>query len=442
MSIRDVLVPEVGGGEVDIIEILVAVGDQVTVDDGLITVESDKASMDIPAPFAGTVKEVLVAVGDKIGEGQLVARVDAIDTADPNQAPITEKDEPSPSSRIDEVPTSLTNKSQTTEGTTSVTVNEKNAVVASATQNTTVANNQSSFKDSVYAGPAVRRLAREFGIDLTKIHGSGEKNRITKGDVQAFVKQRLHQGGGDFSMPSTPAVDFSKFGEVEIQALSKINKLTGANLHRNWITVPHVTQFDEADITDMEAFRKANKKIAEQQGAKLTPIVFVMKAVVAALKQFPRFNASLDASGENLVIKKYYHLGVAVDTPDGLVVPVIRDVEQKGLLQLAQELATISKKAREKRLTPLDMQSSCFAISSLGGIGGTAFTPIVNAPDVAILGLAKSSIKPVWQNEAFVPRLKLPLSLSYDHRVIDGADGARFITFLSTALSNPWQMIL
>ncbi len=435
---QDVLVPEVGG-EVDVIEILVTVGDQVAVDDGLITVESDKASMDIPAPFAGTVKELLVAVGDKISEGQLVAKIEAIDAKDANHAQKKETDDPSFSLIADENPAAAINKSETTE---TVSVTAKNVVAASAVQNTIVENNQSGFKDSLYAGPAVRRLAREFGIDLTQIRGSGEKNRITKADVQAFVKQRLHQDGGRFSMPSMPAVDFSKFGEVEIQALSKINKLTGANLHRNWITVPHVTQFDEADITDMEAFRKANKKMAEQQGAKLTPIVFVMKAVVAALQQFPRFNASLDASGENLVIKKYYHLGVAVDTPNGLVVPVIRDVDQKGLLQLAQELAVISKKAREKRLMPLDMQGSCFAISSLGGIGGTAFTPIVNAPDVAILGLAKSSIKPVWQDQAFVPRLKLPLSLSYDHRVIDGADGARFIAFLSTALNNPWQMIL
>ena len=417
LSIKDVLVPDVGGSDVDVIDILVVVGDQVTVDEGLVTVESDKASMDIPAPFAGTIKEILVTADDKIGEGQLVAKID------------TSGEAAATSSTEVEVPVPAVAK-------TEVVAEIKKAVVATSSVT------ESNFKDSLYAGPAVRRIAREFGIDLTQIQGSGDKNRITKGDVQKFVQQRMNQGGGTFAMPQAPAVDFTKFGEVEIEPLSKINKLTGTHLHRNWITVPHVTQFDDADITDMEAFRQTSKKMAERQGVKLTPIVFVMKAVVAALKQYPRFNASLDASGENLVKKKYYNIGVAADTPNGLVVPVIRDVDQKGLMQLAQELAAISKKAREKGLSPTDMQGSCFAISSLGGIGGTAFTPIVNAPDVAILGLSKSSMKPVWQNDEFVPRLMLPLSLSYDHRVIDGADGARFITFLSAALNNAWQIVL
>ena len=431
MSIKEVLVPDVGGGEVEVIEILVAIGDPVAADAGLVTVESDKASMDIPAPFVGTVKEILVKVGDKIGEGQLVARLDVEQAAGGEQ-------EKTPAAKIEKSVEEKTAASIKAEPTETIKPPTEQAVPVAASLPT----NESNFNDSVYAGPAVRRIAREFGIDLTQIKGTGEKNRIRKGDVQSFVRQRLNQGGGGFSMPKAPTVDFSKFGEIEVQPLSKINKLTGANLHRNWITVPHVTQFDEADITDMEAFRQTNKKIAEKQGAKLTPLVFVMKAVVAALKQYPRFNASLDADGENLVLKKYYHLGVAVDTANGLVVPVIRDVDQKGLLQLAQELAAISQKAREKGLSPTDMQGSCFSISSLGGIGGTAFTPIVNAPDVAILGLSRSSTKPVWRDNEFVPRLMLPLSLSYDHRVIDGADGARFITFLRAALNNAWQMVL
>ena len=519
LSIKDVLVPDVGGGEVDVIEILVAVGDTVAEGDGLVTVESDKASMDIPAPFAGTVAEILVKTGDKIGEGQAIAKIEATANASANKsteqtesvvenqvaqpvataesedvlvpdtggsevevieilvaegdavvegdglvtvesdkasmdipAPFTGTvtdllvktgDKISEGQRVAKIATTGTTASSASPAKAQPTVEKQTAPLALVSPMVEAASvNSSTFKDSVYAGPAVRRIAREFGVDLTQIQGTGEKNRITKGDVQKFVQQRLQQDGSSFVMPQVPAVDFAKFGEVDIQPLSKINKLTGTHLHRNWITVPHVTQFEEADITDMEAFRQANKKIAEKQGVKLTPIVFVMKAVVAALKQYPRFNASLDASGENLVMKKYYNLGVAVDTPNGLVVPVIRDVDQKGLLDLAKELGAISKKAREKGLSPTDMQGSCFAISSLGGIGGTAFTPIVNAPDVAILGLSKSSMKPVWQNDEFVPRLMLPLSLSYDHRVIDGADGARFITFLSSALSNAWQMVL
>ncbi len=426
MSMKDVLVPDVGGGEVDVIEILVKVGDTVSKDDGLVTLESDKASMDVPAPVAGVVKEICVKTGDRIGEGTLVAKIDI--AADEKADKKTDKKSAAASASATETKKVADKKAESSPAPKSTPVEP--------TQNT--ANN--NFKDSIYAGPAVRRIAREFGIDLTQITGSGDKGRITTGDVQNYVRNRLSQAGGNggFNLPAAPQVDFSKFGEVETVALSKINKLTGEFLHRNWLTIPHVTQFDEADITDMEAFRQEQK----DKGIKLTPIVFVMKAVVAALKQYPRFNASLDASGNNLIMKKYFHIGVAVDTPNGLVVPVIRDVDQKGLVELANELGAISKKAREKGLSPTDMQGSCFAISSLGGIGGTAFTPIVNAPDVAILGLSKSQIKPVWDGEAFQPRLMLPLSLSYDHRVIDGADAARFVTFLSAALQNAWQVLI
>ncbi len=420
MSIKEVIVPDVGGGDVDVIELLVSVGDTVEVDEGLATLESDKASMDVPAPFAGVVTEFFIKEGDKIGEGTLVAKIDVAGSA----SDVASESAPAPAAEA--APVAATPPAAPKPA------SPKSAPAA--------ASSNSSFVDSLYAGPAVRRIAREFGVDLTQISGTGDKNRITKADVQQFVQQRLSQGGSSsgLNVAAAPVVDFSKFGEIEIQPLSKINKLTGEFLHRNWVSIPHVTQFDSADITDMEAFRQAQKA----KGVKLTPIVFVMKAVVAALKAYPRFNASLDASGTNLVFKKYFNVGVAVDTPNGLVVPVIRDVANKGLLELAEELGAIGKKAREKGLSPTEMQGSCIAISSLGGIGGTAFTPIVNAPDVAILGLSKSSMQPVWNGKEFVPRLMLPLSLSYDHRVIDGAEAARFVTFLSGALQDAWQVMI
>ena len=409
MSNKQILVPDVGGGKVDVIEILVTPGTHVAKGDSLVTVESDKASMDIPSPFDGTIVSIDVKVGNKLEEGSLVATIAATGNAAVKTAPTAH-------SKPAEVSTPVEAKKVSTPASLS-----------------------SNFKDSLYAGPAVRRIAREFGIDLTQVNGTGEKNRITKEDVQNFVRSRL-QGSNNSGLNIAPApnVDFAKFGDIEIKPLSKIKKFSGANLHRNWVTIPHITQFDEADITDLEAMRQARKAEAEaeKQGAKLTLIVFVMKAVVEGLKKYPLFNASLDSSGENLVMKKYFNIGVAVDTPNGLVVPVIRDVDKKNVFELAKELAEISKKAREKGLSPLDMQGSCFSISSLGGIGGTAFTPIVNAPDVAILGLSKTSMKPVWSVDKFIPRLMLPLSLSYDHRVIDGADGARFVTFLSECLNS------
>jgi pyruvate dehydrogenase E2 component (dihydrolipoamide acetyltransferase) len=415
-NIQTVLVPDIGGGKVDVIEILVKVGDAVTKDASLLTVESEKASMDIPAPYAGTIKSIKVKVGDKLSEGDAIFEVESSSPA------ATTHQEPS------SVGATGWSPSQSAKG-------DQPVAPAKFPPAQPISNSQANL----YAGPAVRRIAREFGIDLTQIRGTGEKNRITKEDVQNYVRQRLSQADSGFNFPAVPTIDFAKYGAISVEPLSKIKKISGANLHRNWVSIPHITQFDDADITDLENYRQTQKAETEKQGVKLTPIVFVMKAVVAALKQYPQFNASLDSSGENLVLKKYFHIGVAVDTPNGLVVPVIRDVDQKTVFDLAKELAAISKKAREKGLTPMEMQGGCFSISSLGGIGGTAFTPIINAPEVAILGLSKTQTKPVWRDNAFVPRLMLPLSLSYDHRVIDGADGARFVTYLAQQIMDSYK---
>ena len=419
---QTVLVPDIGEAtDVEVIEINVAVGDSVAVDDTLITLESDKASMDVPSSVAGKITAIMVNVGDKVNAGQAIVN---IATEESLAAPNIATPPPSP-------PTTQPAVSIPT-----VNMDARDQAVM-----------QANSQPQIYASPAVRRIAQEFAIDLSKVTATGRKGRISKLDVQAYVKQALiqaEQGGGAGGLALTPApqIDFSKFGEVETQALNKIQRATGRNLHRNWVTIPHVTQFAAADITKMDAFRKSKKAEAEKQGFKLTPIVFIMKAVVTALKEFPRFNASLDVSRENLIVKKYYHLGVAVDTPNGLVVPVIRDVDQKGVFQLAQELGELSVKAREKKLSMQDMQGACFTISSLGGIGGTAFTPIINAPEVAILGLSKAEMKPIYEANEFVPKLMLPLSLSYDHRVIDGADGARFIRYLSECLSDLRTLLL
>lgn len=417
MAIKNITVPDIGGAtDVDVIEVLVKVGDHVKVDAPLIAVESDKATMEVPSTDEGTVKEIKVKLGSKVSQGSVIvvletAGAGAAETTVPVAAPAQE-----------------------------VPPQQKPAPVIEPVQTMIPA----GYNADVHAGPAVRKIAREFGVDLAQIQGSGPKQRIVIEDVQAFVKSRLAQvpaatGSG---LPQAPNVDFAKFGPIEVQALSRIKKLSGKNLHRNWLLIPHITQFGDADITDLEAFRAEQKAALEKQGIKLTPLVFIMKAVVAALKKFPQFNASLDASGENLMLKKYFHVGVAVDTPDGLVVPVIRDVDKKGLIELAKELSVVSEKARNKQLTSNDMQGGCFSISSLGGIGGTAFTPIVNLPEVAILGVSKASHKPVYQDGQFVPRLLLPLSLSYDHRVIDGADGARFVTYLSNTLSDIRNLLL
>ncbi len=415
---KNITVPDVGASDVDVIEVLVKPGDTIKVDSPLVTLESDKATMDVPSSDAGVIKEVKVKVGDKVSQGSVIVVLDMLDAEAQAESPEVPKAEPV------EV-----KKSEPAEEPAPV----QTGTVIPAGHNA-----------DVHAGPAVRKLAREFGVDLLQVAASGPKQRILKEDVQQFVKARLAAvpAVAGTGLPSAPVIDFSKFGPIETQSLSRIKKLSGKNLHRNWLLVPHITQFGEADITDMEEFRAANKASFEKQGVKLTPLVFIMKAVASTLKTYPQFNASLDANGENLILKKYVNIGVAVDTPDGLVVPVIRDVDKKGLMELAKELALASEKARAKQLTANDMQGGCFSISSLGGIGGTAFTPIVNVPEVAILGISKSSYKPVYQDGVFVPRLMLPLSLSYDHRVIDGADGARFIAFLSNALTDIRSLLL
>lgn len=426
-TIKEIKIPDIGGAtDVDVIEVLVKPGDKVNKEQSLITLEGDKATMEIPSPYVGTVDAIKIKIGDKVSEGALILtmQVDETATAEkPASAAASSAAKPSKPETEKPVPA-------------------KPTPVAAPTPTPTVLTEAKSFTD-VHAGPSVRQMARELGVDLPRVRGTGPKGRILKEDVQAFVKAELQKAkSGGLGVPPAPVIDFSKFGEIETKPLNKIKRLTGINVHRSWITVPHVTQFDEADITEMEAFRQSQKEAAEKEGVKLTPLVFLMKAVVSALKEFPIFNSSLDASGENLIYKKYYHIGIAVDTPNGLVVPVIRNVDCKNMLELAKELADISKKAREKGLTIAEMSGSCFTISSLGGIGGTAFTPIVNTPDVAILGVSKSSMKPVYQNGQFVPRLMLPLSLSYDHRVVDGADGARFIVYLSKRLAEIKTLLL
>jgi pyruvate dehydrogenase E2 component (dihydrolipoamide acetyltransferase) len=422
VAIQQVLVPDIGNfKDVEIIEVLVKAGDSVNAEDPLFTLETDKATMDVPAPFAGTIKELKVKVGDKVSEGSLVAMIETSGAPAVPPAPVAAPAAATPQAPAPAAP---------------VAAPAPVAMPATAP----------SAGAAAHAGPSVRRFARELGVNLAQVKGSGVKGRITKDDVQNFVKHALAAprgaSGGGLQVLEMPAVDFAKFGAIETKPLSRIKRLSGANLHRNWVTLPHVTQFDEADISEMEAFRKQIGAEYARQNIKITPLAFLLKGVVAALQQFPEFNASLDASGENLVLKKYFHIGVAVDTPDGLVVPVIRDVDQKGIVQLARELGEVSARARDKKLSAADMQGGCLTISSLGGIGGTAFTPIINAPEVAILGVSRSSMKPVWQDGQFVPRLMLPLSLSYDHRVIDGASGARFTTYLAQVLSDVRRLAL
>ncbi len=430
---KNIVVPDIGGAtDVDVIEVLVKVGDKIQVDSPLVTLESDKATMEVPSSEAGVIKEIKVKVGDKISQGSVIVVLEGAEVQ--TEKPV---EKPAAPQKTDdrEKPAAIPTPTHPVEKSTSEPQPQVGTVMVAGHNNA-----------DVHAGPAVRKLAREFGVDLAQVQSSGPKQRIIKEDVQAFVKSRLAavpatttSGTG---LPAAPTADFAKFGPVETLALSRIKKLSGKNLHRNWLLVPHITQFGEADITELENFRQSQKTVLEKQGVKLTPLVFIMKAVVASLKAFPHFNSSLDSSGENLILKNYYHIGVAVDTPDGLVVPVIRDVDKKGMKELAKELNDISEKARKKQLTANDMQGGCFSISSLGGIGGTAFTPIVNLPEVAILGVSKSSYKPVYQDDAFVPKLMLPLSLSYDHRVIDGADGARFIVHLSNMLSDIRNLLL
>ncbi len=427
-ALKEVQVPDIGGDEVTVTEIMVNVGDSISEEQSLITVEGDKASMEVPAPFAGTLKEIKVAAGDKVKTGSLIMVFEVAGAA-PVAAPV-QASAPAAAPAQAAVP----------------------AAAAPAASGEFQENHEYS-----HASPVVRRLAREFGVNLAKVKGSGRKNRILKEDVQSYVKEALKRlesgaqatasGKGDgaaLGLLPWPKVDFSKFGETEVQPLSRIKKISGANLHRNWVMIPHVTQWDNADITELEKFRQEQNAMEAKRdtGMKITPLVFIMKAAAKALEAFPAFNSSLSDDGESLILKKYVNIGIAVDTPNGLVVPVFKDVNKKGIYELSKELAEVSKKARGGKLTAADMQGGCFTISSLGGIGGTAFTPIVNAPEVAILGVSKSEMKPVWNGKEFAPRLQLPLSLSYDHRVIDGAEGARFITYLNECLSDIRRLVL
>jgi pyruvate dehydrogenase E2 component (dihydrolipoamide acetyltransferase) len=439
MAIKEVLVPDIGNFDsVDVIEVHIKVGDTVNQDDSLITLESDKASMDIPSPFSGTVKEIRIKVGDKVAQGALIALVEAAEGAAAAEAPkpaatpapaaVAAPEIPPPSRPIPEVPKPIAPQGR------------PNPVAARA---------EFAPGKNPHASPSVRKFARELGADLTRVTGSGPKGRISKEDVQAWVKgeltkPRTEAATGGMNVLAMPAIDFSQFGATETQPMSRIKKLSGANLHRNWVTAPHVTQFDNADITDLEDFRKSMQDEANKRGVKLTMLAFLMKAAVNALKAYPNFNASLSPAGDELILKQYYNIGFACDTPDGLVVPVIRDVNQKDVMDIARDLADLSAKARERKLKIEEMQGGCFTISSLGGIGGTAFTPIINCPEVAILGVSRSSIEPVWdaKTKTFEPRLMLPLSLSYDHRVIDGADGARFTSHLRVMLSDVRRLLL
>ncbi len=436
----EVKVPDIGGAtDVDVIEVMVKSGDTISKEQSIITLESEKASMEIPSPHAGTVKDIKVSVGDKVSEGNLILTMMA--EGDTGAAKATESEEPAEAKQETTAEDKAEAKKEAAKA-------EQTKTQATKTEGKKIASKEEVERGVVkaHAGPGVRRYARELGVDLSKVKGSGHKDRVLFEDVQKYVKSIIQQAGvasgAGISVAAAPDIDFSRFGEVETQPLNKIKRLTAQNVHRSWVTVPHVTQFDEADITELEAFRQAHKKEAEKKGCKLTILAFLMRAVVACLKQFPTFNASLDRSGENLILKKYFHIGVAIDTPNGLVVAVIRDVDKKGFFQLARELADISEKAREKGLSMNDMQGSCFTISSLGGIGGTAFTPIVNNPDVAILGVSRSSMKPMYIDGSFEPRLMLPLSLSYDHRVIDGAQAARFTTYLAGVLNDMRRILL
>lgn len=442
MAVQDIFVPDIGNFDsVDVIEVLIKAGDVIAKDDSLITVESDKASMDIPAPFAGVVKEVKIKVGDKAAQGTLLMTMDVTETV---AAPVIEAKptavavEEAPQVAIPEPTRPAPEPPKPVQPTQQPAPVGESAVVVSGKLS--------------HASPSIRKFARELGVNLALVTGSGAKNRILQSDVQSYVKGELakprteNMGAGVSGLAALPmpVIDFSKFGAVETKPLSRIKKLSGANLHRNWVTAPHVTQFDEADITDLEDFRKSMQADAEKRGVKLTMLAFLIKASVNALKAYPNFNASLSPDGDNLILKNYFNIGFACDTPDGLVVPVVRDVHQKDVLDIARDLMDLSAKARERKLKVEEMQGGCFTISSLGGIGGTMFTPIINCPEVAILGVSRSSMQPVYSKDTngFEPRLILPMSLSYDHRVIDGADGARFTSHMRMMLSDVRRLLL
>ena len=429
-NLVEVKVPDIGDfKDIPVIEILVKVGDSVKKEDSLVSLESDKATMEVPSPVAGVVKELKVAIGDKVSEGHVVLVVEESATA--SAAPTVTAVAPPPAS-----------SAKTPE-----------PVPAAAKVDAPIVTRPAAIAPSgdippgVHASPSIRKLAREFGVDLSKVRGSGNKGRITEEDVKGFVKVELSKpksaaAGGAFAFPEMPHVDFTKFGEIETRALSRIKKLSGNNLARNWVMIPHVTQQDEADITEAEAFRVSTNEEIAKSGVKVTMLAFLIKASVAALKKFPEFNASLEPGGENLILKRYYNIGFAADTPNGLVVPVIRNADRKSVIDIAKEMSELAGKARDGKLSPAEMSGGCFSISSLGGIGGSFFTPIINAPEVAILGVSKSSMKPVWNGKEFVPRLILPMSLSYDHRVVDGAAGARFTTYLAAVMTDMRKLIL
>jgi pyruvate dehydrogenase E2 component (dihydrolipoamide acetyltransferase) len=448
-----IYLPDLGDfHDVAVIEVLVAPGDRVAVESSLLTLESDKATMEIPSPHAGTVKQVLVKVGDKISQGHLIAILDS-DTVAAAPADAAAPRPPLPAAEeVEQVQAPA--PTATSEAPAAPVPHEPTPPIArlpgdkEQRPRPVIARPTDAPVHKAHASPAVRRFARELGVDLGVVKGSGPKGRVLKEDVQGFVKRALAEGGaapaaaGPLQLPVAAEVDWARYGEVGEQPLSRIKKLSGAHLHRCWLTVPHVTQFDEADVTELEAFRRAQKDAAERRGARLTLMPFLMKAVVAALQAMPTFNSALSSDGERLITRRYFNIGVAVDTPNGLVVPVIREVDRKGVLALAEELGEVSARARDGKLLPADLQGGCFSISSLGGIGGLQFTPIVNAPEVAILGVSRAATKPVWDGTAFQPRLMLPLALSYDHRVIDGADGVRFTTLLAGLLGDVRRLLL
>jgi pyruvate dehydrogenase E2 component (dihydrolipoamide acetyltransferase) len=460
----EIKVPDIGDfSDVPVIELLVAEGDEVKAEDGLVTLESDKATMEVPSPATGVIRELRLKLDDRVSEGDVIAILEVAAEGAPEEPPAEQEaggeeapaEPPEASPEIASAPAERPDSDSppsraTTPGPGALESGPAEDPTEQSAEEVTGPGAVASMT-LPHASPAIRKFARELGVDLSAVSGSGDRGRILREDVTAFVKSVMTQGGPKaaggigglrLEFPELPEIDFSRYGEIERQPLTRIQRISAGHLHRNWVGIPHVTQHDEADITDMEAFRLANAEEAAAKGFKLTPLVFLIKAMVASLKKFPRFNASLDADGETLVLKKYFNVGIAVDTPEGLVVPVLRNCERKGIMELAAELAEVSARAREKKMTPQDIQGGCISISSLGGIGGTAFTPIINAPEVAILGVSRSSMKPVWSGDEFRPRLMLPLSLSYDHRVIDGAAAARFTRFLASRLEDLRRLTL
>ena len=434
-----ITIPDIGGAtSVDVIEILVKPGDSIGVDTSLVTLESDKASMEIPSPFAGVVKEIFLKIGDKVSEGDKLLVLLSDEVSDGGDAKGLTATEPV------ESPEPISKPEQTEPEVKAPLEQASQLPLSQPLSSTKSAPLLASTTDMVLAGPAVRRMARELGVDLTAVKGNGEKDRITKQDVADYVKARLQQNvsNGNAFLPSVPVIDFSQFGSIEVKPLNKIKRVTALHMHRSWVNIPHVTQFDEADITSLESFRKSEQLSLQGENVKLTLLAFVVKAITKALKKFPSFNASLDPGCDNLIYKQYMHIGIAVETPAGLVVPVIKNADTLSVLDIAIEMTRLSQKAREKTIMPSDMSGGSFTISSLGGIGGTAFTPIVNSPEVAILGLSRAVMKPVYDGKEFKPRLMLPLSLSYDHRVIDGAEAARFITHVGHLLQDIRRVIL